>query len=171
MNTLWKDDCFGPKKIIPTLSTCQNSQKVILWILVDVGTILANINSCFLRYWSHIHEFGNLIRRIFGIFRCPSFPKLTQFWKSRIWSGNNASGRNCPDGGRHPTKPHKKTSKDTNFLKRFQCISLWLGVYGWIKRSLRFVGVLGSPRNKNKCFFAARPYWIFVVLPWNLFDY
>ena len=35
------------------------------------------------RYWFHIHDLGDFIRRIFGIFRYPSFPKLRKFWKSR----------------------------------------------------------------------------------------
>ena len=55
-----------------------------------------------------------------------------------------------PDGGRHATKTRKESSQDINFLKRLQCISLLLEVYGWIKRSLKIVGVLGNPRNINK---------------------
>ena len=30
------------------------------------------------RSWSHIHDFGDVIKRIFIIFRCPSFPTLTK---------------------------------------------------------------------------------------------
>ena len=36
------------------------------------------------RYWSHIHDLGDFIRRIFIISRCPSFSKLTKCWKSRF---------------------------------------------------------------------------------------
>ena len=56
--------------------------------------------------------------------------------------------RNCPYRGRHPSKLKQHGGKHTNCLRRFQCIPLRLELYGWMKRSLTFVRVLGSPRNK-----------------------
>ena len=48
----------------------------------------------------------------------------------------------------HPNS-QKAGGKHTHFLRRFQCIPLRLEVYGWIKRSLKFVRALGSPRTKK----------------------
>ena len=55
-----------------------------------------------------------------------------------------------PNGGRRLTKNHKNWRSGINFLMRFQRYVLRLQVQDWIKRSLTFVGVLGSPRNKKK---------------------
>ena len=54
----------------------------------------------------------------------------------------------CSWLGSPSIKIPKKCGKHTNFLRRFQCIPLRLELYGWMKRSLTFVRVLGSPRNK-----------------------
>ena len=32
-----------------------------------------------------------------------------------------------------------------------------MALYGWVKKSLTFVGAPGSPRNKDKCFLAVVP--------------
>ena len=55
-----------------------------------------------------------------------------------------------PDEGRHPTKNPETAIEDNNLLKRFQCKWVLLGVYGWMKRSLTFCGILGNPRNTKK---------------------
>ena len=101
---------------------------------------------------------------------CHSLPWMF-FWNSWIWSKNRVSEWFFPDWGHHPSKTPKTSGKHTNFLKRFQCISLRLEVYGGIKRSLTFVGVLASPRTKNKYLLASGPDLGFALLPWNLLDY
>ena len=82
-------------------------------------------------------------------------------WPTRgvPWFGrkNKNSLRFLPDGGRQSTKSHENWRKGIHFLRRFQRIPLRLKVKGWIKRSLEFVRVLGSPRNKNKYLLASRP--------------
>ena len=37
----------------------------------------------FEKYWFHIHDFTDFMKRIYIIFRCPSCQKLTNTWKSR----------------------------------------------------------------------------------------
>ena len=46
----------------------------------------------FHRYLSHIYDVGDFIKRIFGISRCPSFPKLPTSWKSRYELVTSRSG-------------------------------------------------------------------------------
>ena len=53
-------------------------------VVINICIILAKRHLCFCyRYWSHIHDFGNVFRRIFIMFRCPPFQQLTKSWKSR----------------------------------------------------------------------------------------
>ena len=81
---VWKDDGLGSKKIIQKMSKFQNSTKSHFifccgyWYHIS-KTPLMNFD----RYWSHIDDLGDFIRRIFGVFLCPSFQKVTFFWKSR----------------------------------------------------------------------------------------
>ena len=56
-----------------------------------------------------------------------------------------------------PSIQIKTGGKHTNLLRRIPCIPLRLKVYGWMKRSLTFVRVLGRPRNKNKYCLATGP--------------
>ena len=83
------------------------------------------------------------------------YSKIQIFWSTRggtlICSKNRDSRHFFPDEGHHPTKNHTKPGKNTNCLKRFQRKWVLLGVYGWIKRSLTFWGLLviqETPRNK-----------------------
>ena len=115
------------------------------------------------RYWSHVQDFQDFIKHFFIMLRCQRLWFLSEKWKSRIWSNNRVSGRFFLTGGRYPGKTQKTSSKDTNCLRRFRCISSWWGVYGWVKRSMTFVGVLANPRNKNKGFLAARPNLSFCI--------
>ena len=64
-----------------------------------------------------------------------------------------------PEGGRPSTKNHKNWRSGINCLMRFQRMPSRLKGQGWIKRSLTFVGVLGSPRNS--CWQSTKKIWIF----------
>ena len=56
--------------------------KIHFMYLKDIGSILSNYHFLFSgRYWSHIQDFQEFIRRISMAVRCPSFPKIT---KSRV---------------------------------------------------------------------------------------
>ena len=46
MNTLGKDDCFRPERIIPKLKK-QITRNVVSYFDIDIGTILAKTHSCF----------------------------------------------------------------------------------------------------------------------------
>ena len=79
---------FGPPEShnfkIPQLQNSKIPQNGILYFVIDIGDHLTQNPFMFSgRYWSHIHGFGDLISRIFMIFRCPSFPKWTSHLKSR----------------------------------------------------------------------------------------
>ena len=95
MDTLWKDDCLGPKKIIilfwcPRSSQNIDPKTIKVWKMSFMfcnryGYHIREMPFMFFdRYWSHLQDFGDLIRRFFGIFRCPSFPKMSTFCKSRM---------------------------------------------------------------------------------------
>ena len=69
----------GSQNIDPEILKNQKIQNVILCFVIHIGAVLAkNPLMFFGRYWSHIHNLGDFIKRFFGILRCPSFPKLTK---------------------------------------------------------------------------------------------
>ena len=75
----WPIGCSGSR----TSTKCihQLTEKTPLMFLKDIWSTLPNFHFMFLdRYWSHIENFGDLIRRISGKPRCPSFRKLSTFW-------------------------------------------------------------------------------------------